>query len=357
MSQPSRNLKLYLISSIAILLFVVAVFGYIVFNDKETIAPNQANEAGALVADLSQLDLPAEINLGNDEAVPLIWTDNNDNENLIIKSDRQYYDGNGQAEVYFSVTNASAAEQNTDIYFWFDNQDKQVVSAEKIGSPNAKLEIIDVGENNSSQPPLNLRGGEGALNPQGLKLKDINGYTDGSKFTDTIALGQTNYYKALVKYPAEQSQSEFFIEAFGRTPLEAGRPQTAVGSLTGYGHLDPYLTGGLVGYWTFNGANTDWSKNFTYDLSGSYATGTITNMSTTTSPVGGINGQALKFDGVDDYVSIPDSSSLDMGSNDFSISFWVKMFSLPSHNVDVGMVAKYLVGGQETQPKGFFFLG
>jgi Concanavalin A-like lectin/glucanases superfamily len=57
------------------------------------------------------------------------------------------------------------------------------------------------------------------------------------------------------------------------------------------------LTNGLVGYWTFDGAVTDWNTNTTRDVSGNGNTGSLISMSTTSSPVPGKIGQALKFDG------------------------------------------------------------
>src|SRR3989338_8040792 len=58
-----------------------------------------------------------------------------------------------------------------------------------------------------------------------------------------------------------------------------------------------YLTtgSGLVGYWTFDGKDTNWGTNKTNDLSGQGNTGTLTSMSTTTSPAIGKIGQGLKF--------------------------------------------------------------
>ena len=82
---------------------------------------------------------------------------------------------------------------------------------------------------------------------------------------------------------------------------------------------DLRYTDGLVGYWSFNGADMNWSTGQALDRSGNSNNGTTTNMSTTTSPVPGKVGQALKFDGVDDYVSVPDSDLWAFGSSDFSI--------------------------------------
>jgi hypothetical protein len=38
----------------------------------------------------------------------------------------------------------------------------------------------------------------------------------------------------------------------------------------------------------------------------------------------GAVGQAFSFDGVDDYVSIPDDPSLDLGTGDLSVAFWLR---------------------------------
>ncbi len=135
--------------------------------------------------------LPEEIVLAG-ESIPLLWTDNNEGENLIIKSDKRYYDGRDSSEVYFSITNISAQAQKPDIKFLFD---------QKEGRGMKELALLN------SQNAL-------------------------------IASGQTNFYKAVIYYP-QNSQGEFFIEAKGDNG--------------GYGYLDPYYASGLVGNWTFNG--------------------------------------------------------------------------------------------------------
>jgi len=84
------------------------------------------------------------------------------------------------------------------------------------------------------------------------------------------------------------------------------------------------LTDGLVGYWTFNGQDIDWASNTAYDRSGQGNDGIMTNMSTTTSPTDGISGQALDFDGSDDYVDIQDNSVFNLSiTGDYTWSFWI----------------------------------
>lgn len=79
---------------------------------------------------------------------------------------------------------------------------------------------------------------------------------------------------------------------------------------------------GLVGYWSFN----EGTSTKAYDYSGNNNTGTLTNIAnpaTATSGWGtGKLGGGLNFDGGNDYVSIPSSSSLYTSQG--SLSIWVK---------------------------------
>lgn len=86
------------------------------------------------------------------------------------------------------------------------------------------------------------------------------------------------------------------------------------------------LTSGLVGYWTFDGADT--TSTTATDRSGNSNTGTLTNGPTVTS---GKLGQALSFDGTDDYVSVVDTASLRV-TNNFTFSFWFKPGNLSQSN-------------------------
>ncbi|MBI2085405.1 MAG: LamG domain-containing protein [Candidatus Aenigmarchaeota archaeon] len=80
----------------------------------------------------------------------------------------------------------------------------------------------------------------------------------------------------------------------------------------------------MAGYWKFDeGSGTTASDN-----SGTAPpnTGTLTNMDTATVWVAGKSGRALKFDGVNDYVNVPDSASLTI-SGPITVSAWVNFKS------------------------------
>ena len=88
------------------------------------------------------------------------------------------------------------------------------------------------------------------------------------------------------------------------------------------------LTSGLVGYWTFDGKDTNWATNKTNDLSGNDNTGPLTNMSTTTSPVKGKMGQGLRFNGSTQSILIGSASTLNITSS-VTVSAWVKFSIVP----------------------------
>jgi hypothetical protein len=75
---------------------------------------------------------------------------------------------------------------------------------------------------------------------------------------------------------------------------------------------------GLAGYWSFD----EGSGSIAYDSSGNGNTGTLMN-----GPqwVEGVRGTALEFDGTNDYVRIPHSSSLDISGNEITVEYCIKL--------------------------------
>ena len=85
------------------------------------------------------------------------------------------------------------------------------------------------------------------------------------------------------------------------------------------------IISGLVGYWTLDGANINWTTNKATDKSTTGNTGTITNMSTTSSPVIGKIKQGLKFDGVNDFISLGTDSVV---TNTVTVCAWMQTTTL-----------------------------
>ncbi|MFP4616719.1 MAG: LamG-like jellyroll fold domain-containing protein, partial [Candidatus Paceibacterota bacterium] len=83
---------------------------------------------------------------------------------------------------------------------------------------------------------------------------------------------------------------------------------------------------GLVGHWTFDGQDIDWSKTGAEvrDVSGQENHGSLEGGMGQHSVSIGKQGQALSFNGSDDHIAIDNSNSLDFGTGDFTYSLWVK---------------------------------
>ncbi len=95
---------------------------------------------------------------------------------------------------------------------------------------------------------------------------------------------------------------------------------------------------GLVGYWSFD----EGTSTKAHDGSGSGNTGTLTNMATPATATSGwtINGKrgnALNFDGTNDYMTVPDTTLLDL-TNNFTLSTWIKPTNVTGNK---GIISKY----------------
>ncbi len=93
------------------------------------------------------------------------------------------------------------------------------------------------------------------------------------------------------------------------------------------------LQNGLVGCWTFDGA-----YDKAPDCSGNNNTGTLTNGPLRTQ---GQLGQALSFDGSNDYVNIGAPSSLELGTSDMTSVAWIKTNGVTNDGLWRDILTKY----------------
>jgi hypothetical protein len=100
------------------------------------------------------------------------------------------------------------------------------------------------------------------------------------------------------------------------TLYKAGGPaQTNVSQNTRF-------NGGLILNQSFNGPDVGFFSNTAFDRSGQGNNGVLTNMSTSSSPVSGKIGQALRFDGVNDSITL--STATLAPDTGFTVNFWEK---------------------------------
>ncbi len=111
--------------------------------------------------------------------------------------------------------------------------------------------------------------------------------------------------------PYEMLYALFFMIAFFSFCL---MPSTAFSATIGR----PMSNAGLVGYWPFEDSAGSLTTN---DKSGRGYNGTLTNGPVSTTSTSGL-GQALYFDGSDDYVDMGDMSSLIGSNTEGTVSLW-----------------------------------
>lgn len=105
------------------------------------------------------------------------------------------------------------------------------------------------------------------------------------------------------------------------------------------------LTSGLVGLWSFDGKDMNWRTNKALDKSGQGNDGTLSNMSTTSSPTIGKIGQGLRFDGTDDYINLGTPETFNLGAGNFTLCSWFKTTNTEEDIVanGVGVNGNYLL--------------
>ncbi|MBU6232213.1 hypothetical protein KGP36_06220, partial [Patescibacteria group bacterium] len=123
-------------------------------------------------------------------------------------------------------------------------------------------------------------------------------------------------------------KSLFFLFALLLTPyslflIPTPAQASTLGSSPTYGPSTLYS--GLIGWWTMDGKNTNWATGVTSDSSGNGNNGQMIAMSTSTSPVSGKIGQALKFSYLNSqYVSI---NNIAISSTSATYSCWINVNS------------------------------
>jgi prepilin-type N-terminal cleavage/methylation domain-containing protein len=88
------------------------------------------------------------------------------------------------------------------------------------------------------------------------------------------------------------------------------------------------LGANLVGHWPLNEGP---GSVIVRDLSGHNNHGTIIGDPVWVDGIPGVDGYTLEFDGLDDYIDIGNQAKLDMGTNDFSLSGWIRFLDADSY--------------------------
>ncbi|MBI1975424.1 MAG: LamG domain-containing protein, partial [Candidatus Vogelbacteria bacterium] len=106
----------------------------------------------------------------------------------------------------------------------------------------------------------------------------------------------------------------------------------------------------LVGHWTFDGPDVNWRTGVVSDKAGTNNGQMRGTMSTSTSPVAGVHGQGLKFDGVDDSIDVSSvaGGTAFTATDNFTLTAWIRPSALPSAGANIV--------GRNTNSNGNWFL-
>ncbi|NUQ57338.1 MAG: LamG domain-containing protein [Candidatus Paceibacter sp.] len=176
----------------------------------------------------------------------------------------------------------------------------------KINDGTNNVDLTSVGTVNDNQ----WRHVAGVFDRDGTVTIYIDGQADNSASISSV--GNTNNTNNLTL----SANSSFFngvmddVRIYNRTLSGSEVARLYNQSLSKFNKTPTgILRNGLVGHWTFDGADVNFVTNTASDRSGQ-----------------GNNGTLLKFDGADDYVNMGDV--LDAGSGSMSVSVWIKLRKL-----------------------------
>ena len=266
---------------------------------------------------LKNYTIPTEF-IHNNTKIALAWTDDNEGETLIIQSDKKEYNGFSSVDVYFSITNISKKDQDMDVVVWVGNEKVKVEEMERVEEDDSNFQFSIFNFQTISNDLMN----------KFSNRKDIGGSDNGYVVNDNIESGQTNYYKATIKYPP-MSKGEFFIEAFGKENSKLKNlkliqnSKFKIQNYSSYGHLDPWYSSN----WNYKREITINASQIATTTSNFpvLATTTLDDLKTTTNggKVGNDNGYDIIF--VDD----DDSTLLNFEREKYAsttgeIVYWIK---------------------------------
>ena len=167
---------------------------------------------------------------------------------------------------------------------------------------------------------------------------NYNGYINN---TNTVAIGRQGSY-ATGEYFTGYLADVHFIDGQALTPSSFTETNATTGQLVPKAYTGTYGTNGFRLNFSDNSAAT--AATLGADSSGNGNNWTPNNLSVANSFLGGnngtlngptyssANGGSIVFDGSNDFATIPNSSSFDFETGDFTVESWIRITSLATYH-------------------------
>jgi hypothetical protein len=195
-------------------------------------------------------DLKADNFVIDGQVVEIAFSDDNTNENIIIKSDQKdYFNPFGNFSFYFTVENLTGESQNIDVIFFLnegevlniyqhDGTSEEVVeeiqptatSSERLGAElkrKTKWKNINIKQATKKRPQsVKMSAGKMLGAMEQISVKSVDDKSANKTFTVYMADKEKLVFKGEMSKKNYEDENEFFIEAYGAS--------------SGYGQLDPW---------------------------------------------------------------------------------------------------------------------
>ncbi len=201
--------------------------------------------------------------------------------------------------------------------FGYDNNvDNFYTTTGGLGTLKKWVHVVGVYDGTSVKIYIN-----GTLNTSSQSLGNY-----GPWGTNTLNIGFRPYTDIVGGWNGLIDDTRIYNRALSATEVKQLYNQGAGTKVNAAPAVKPLtLDSGLVGYWTMNNQDINWRNLTMTDKSGNGNTGTLVSMPTSTSPVVGKVGQALKFYGGSSYINAGAGQSLQI-TGDITVAAWVKTF-------------------------------
>lgn len=199
----------------------------------------------------------------------------------------------------------------------------------KITSPTVETQaVVEILDQTAKSGGKIINDGGGAITAKGLVWSKSPNPTISLQTRSTNGTGVDVYTGELINL---EKNTTYYVRAYATNAAGTG-----YGNEITFTTLNVELSNGLAGYYPFTGnAN---------DSSGNNVNGIVTGAQLTADRKGSTN-CAYSFNGINQYITIPDNNTVNDFTTQLSISIWINYNGFPGTNTGSQVIGKWGIGG------------